>query len=35
MTAGLDNLTKSNDKFLKDFFTNENIVVKNGSLNGK
>jgi phospholipid/cholesterol/gamma-HCH transport system ATP-binding protein len=33
--GGLDNLTKSNDKFLKDFFTNENIVVKNGSLNGK
>lgn len=28
--GGLDNLTKSNDKFLKDFFTNENIVVKNG-----
>jgi phospholipid/cholesterol/gamma-HCH transport system ATP-binding protein len=33
--GGLDNLTKSNDKFLKDFFTNENIVAKNGSLNGK
>jgi phospholipid/cholesterol/gamma-HCH transport system ATP-binding protein len=33
--GGLDNLTKSNDKFLKDFFTNENIVLKNGSLNGK
>ena len=33
--GGLDSLTKSNDKFLKDFFTNENIVVKNGSLNGK
>lgn len=33
--GGLENLTKSNDKFLKDFFTNENIVVKNGSLNGK
>ena len=32
---GLENLTKSNDKFLKDFFTNENIVLKNGSLNGK
>jgi phospholipid/cholesterol/gamma-HCH transport system ATP-binding protein len=32
---GLDNLTKSDDKFLKDFFTNENIVLKNGSLNGK
>jgi phospholipid/cholesterol/gamma-HCH transport system ATP-binding protein len=32
---GLENLTKSDDKFLKDFFTNENIVVKNGSLNGK
>lgn len=32
---GLENLTKSNDKFLKDFFTNENIVAKNGSLNGK
>lgn len=33
--GGLDSLTKSNDKFLKDFFTNENIVAKNGSLNGK
>ena len=33
--GGLENLTKSNDKFLKDFFTNENIVAKNGSLNGK
>ena len=33
--GGLDNLTKSDDKFLKDFFTNENIVLKNGSLNGK
>jgi len=32
---GLENLTKSDDKFLKDFFTNENIVLKNGSLNGK
>ena len=31
----LENLTKSNDRFLKDFFTNENIVLKNGSLNGK
>jgi phospholipid/cholesterol/gamma-HCH transport system ATP-binding protein len=33
--GGLDHLTKSDDKFLKDFFTNENIVLKNGSLNGK
>jgi phospholipid/cholesterol/gamma-HCH transport system ATP-binding protein len=33
--GNLEYLTKSNDKFLKDFFTNENIVVKNGSLNGK
>jgi phospholipid/cholesterol/gamma-HCH transport system ATP-binding protein len=33
--GGLYNLTKSDDKFLKDFFTNENIVLKNGSLNGK
>jgi phospholipid/cholesterol/gamma-HCH transport system ATP-binding protein len=33
--GGLDYLTKSDDKFLKDFFTNENIVLKNGSLNGK
>jgi phospholipid/cholesterol/gamma-HCH transport system ATP-binding protein len=32
--GGLENLTKNDDKFLKDFFTNENIVVKNGSLNG-
>jgi phospholipid/cholesterol/gamma-HCH transport system ATP-binding protein len=33
--GGLEYLTKSDDKFLKDFFTNENIVLKNGSLNGK
>jgi phospholipid/cholesterol/gamma-HCH transport system ATP-binding protein len=33
--GGLENLTKSDDKFLKDFFTNENIVLKNRSLNGK
>jgi phospholipid/cholesterol/gamma-HCH transport system ATP-binding protein len=33
--GGLENLTKSDDKFLQDFFTNENIVLKNGSLNGK
>jgi phospholipid/cholesterol/gamma-HCH transport system ATP-binding protein len=31
---GLEKLTSSDDKFLKDFFTNENINVKNGSLNG-
>jgi phospholipid/cholesterol/gamma-HCH transport system ATP-binding protein len=33
--GGLENLTKSDDMFLKDFFTNENVVVKNRSLNGK
>jgi phospholipid/cholesterol/gamma-HCH transport system ATP-binding protein len=32
--GGLDTLTKSEDKFLKDFFTNDIINVKNGSLNG-
>ncbi len=33
--GGLEELTTSDDKFLKDFFTNENINGKNGSLNGK
>jgi phospholipid/cholesterol/gamma-HCH transport system ATP-binding protein len=33
--GGLDTLTKSDDKFLKDFFTNDISNVKNGSLNGK
>jgi phospholipid/cholesterol/gamma-HCH transport system ATP-binding protein len=32
--GGLDTLTKSDDNFLKDFFTNDIINVKNGSLNG-
>ena len=33
--GGLEKLTSSDDKFLKDFFTNENLVANNGSLNGK
>jgi phospholipid/cholesterol/gamma-HCH transport system ATP-binding protein len=33
--GGLDALTKSDDDFLKDFFTNDITNVKNGSLNGK
>ena len=32
--GGLDYLTTSDDKFLKDFFTNENIYAKNRSING-
>jgi phospholipid/cholesterol/gamma-HCH transport system ATP-binding protein len=33
--GGLDELTTSNDKFLKDFFTNEYNNANNGSINGK
>jgi len=33
--GGLDELTTSNDEFLKDFFTNENVQAKNRSVNGK
>jgi phospholipid/cholesterol/gamma-HCH transport system ATP-binding protein len=33
--GGLDELTTNNDKFLKDFFTNEYNNAKNGSINGK
>ena len=33
--GGLDELTTSNDKFLKDFFTNENVYAKSRRINGK
>lgn len=33
--GGLDYLTKSDDVFLKDFFTNENVYANNRSINGK
>lgn len=32
--GSLDELTSSKDPFLRDFFTNDNIVAKNGSSNG-
>lgn len=32
--GSLDELTSSKDPFLRDFFTNDNIIAKNGSSNG-